>query len=282
MEYNDNYIRFINNFWFMDTEHNFGPNEIALYFLILKIVNRKHWKNPYIGLSNELTMIKFGIGKTAFDTAKRNLKLANLIDFKPGNGRGNTYQYHLKPVVEDHEMIEETKVDSKHTLSDTLSTTFSDTLSKPKPEASINSKQKLKYKKEKKIFQFVFRESEFFDKEKLASGLAGTTYEKADIDHYHEIMLNWSDSKAAKKVNWLATAKGWMARDKTEGKFITKDSNGISNAKPKSTIVTKGSTIDDIQALKRGTAKQADDSFSPGRTVGSDIRAEWTEATIVE
>lgn len=94
---------------------------------------------------------------------------------------------------------------------------------------------KTRLPKEKKSYPILFRESEIFDKEIFSAALEKTHYETANIDYYHEIMLNWSDSKQAKKVNWLAAAKNWMAKDMTEGKFIKKDfkppQNGQSNSK---------------------------------------------------
>lgn len=77
----------------------------------------------------------------------------------------------------------------------------------------------------------LFRESEFFEKKTFAAALENTQYEPANADYYHEVVLNWSDSKNAKKVNWLATVKNWMARDMTEGKFITKDFKPPQNGK---------------------------------------------------
>lgn len=77
-------------------------------------------------------------------------------------------------------------------------------------------------KNQKKVSLKIFRESEFFEKERLAAALFGTQYQDANVDYYHEVILNWSDSKQAKKADWLATAKNWMAKDMTEGKFISK------------------------------------------------------------
>lgn len=89
----------------------------------------------------------------------------------------------------------------------------------------------------KKIIPHLFTESDFFEKTRLAAALTGTQYDAANVDYYHEQALNWSESKNEKKSNWLATLKNWMARDMTEGKFITKNFkppvNGIkSGIKP--------------------------------------------------
>ena len=77
-------------------------------------------------------------------------------------------------------------------------------------------------KKERSI-PHLFRNSEFFEKKIFCAALEKTQYAAANLDYYHEVILNWSDGKDEKRSNWLATAKKWMATDMVEGKFITKD-----------------------------------------------------------
>lgn len=81
----------------------------------------------------------------------------------------------------------------------------------------------------------LFSQSNIFDKKVFADLLFGTQYESANIDYYHEVMNNWSDSGQNKKIEWLAAAKNWMAKDMKEGKFITYDytppKNGQANSK---------------------------------------------------
>ena len=126
-----NYIELINTFWQKDIEYCFSEKATALYFYLLNISNMTGWKNPF-GQSNAAIIAKFGWGKTSFDTAKNDLKKAGLIDFKPGDGRGIVYQYELKVIK---------KVDRKIPLSVHLSNSLSDTLSKQKPDTSINVNQ---------------------------------------------------------------------------------------------------------------------------------------------
>lgn len=107
-----------------------------------------------------------------------------------------------------------------------------------------------KPKSEKNSIQKIFRESEWFDKEKLAAAMQGTQYEGANMNYYHEVLLNWSDSKGAKKIDWLATCKNWMAKDMTEGKFITKNfkpnGNTTKNQQPTGANVSMASLYDRI------------------------------------
>lgn len=132
------YLDLINNFWQKDIEYGFSEKEIALYFYLLNVCNSIGWKNPF-GLSNSLTVIKFGWGKQAFNTAKQSLKTAGLIDFKCSQGRGKVYQYELKGSIPDP-------------FYRPFSNTFSDTFSGPKAETSLDididkSKKNKKYKR---------------------------------------------------------------------------------------------------------------------------------------
>jgi len=136
-----NYVELINNFWKKDIEYNFSDKETTLYFYLLSISNSINWKNPF-GLSNSMTIAKFGWGKKSFDTAKNNLQKAGLISFKPGDGRGHVYQYTIKDSEKAYQKAP-------------LSAHLSDTLSEQKGATSINininktSKEKDKDKKEK-------------------------------------------------------------------------------------------------------------------------------------
>ena len=68
--------------------------------------------------------------------------------------------------------------------------------------------------------QTLFSETEFLDIEKFKAAFIGSQYEEANFEYYHEVIKNWSDAKGEKKLNWIATAKNWMARDLKDGKFI--------------------------------------------------------------
>jgi hypothetical protein len=132
------YIELINNFWTKDIEYNFSDREIALYFYLLKVSNSISWRNPF-GLSSSMTTAKFGWGKKSFDTAKNRLKIAGLITFSPGDGRGNVYKYKITGSEREKEDEKECgKGNRKNTLSGTLSAHLSGTLSEQKGATSID------------------------------------------------------------------------------------------------------------------------------------------------
>ena len=82
--------------------------------------------------------------------------------------------------------------------------------------------------KESKVNK-LFSETEFIDIEIFKQKFIGSIYENANFNYYHEIINNWSSSGGNKKLDWIATAKNWMAKDIKEGKFI--DINYNPNAK---------------------------------------------------
>jgi hypothetical protein len=110
------YLELVNKFWHKDVEFNFHANEVALYFFLLKTCNQIGWKTPF-GCSNDMMMAKFGWGKGSFDTAKNRLTQADLIRFRPGNGRGNVYQYTLMGLQDETSTKENEKVYQNDTLS---------------------------------------------------------------------------------------------------------------------------------------------------------------------
>ena len=97
-----------------------------------------------------------------------------------------------------------------------------------------NAKEsKVKERKEKKSkvnSTTLFVDSEVNTIEKFEQSFIGTQYEVANFNYYFEVIKNWSDSKGEKKKDWIATAKNWMARDITNGKFIDKNYKINQNA----------------------------------------------------
>lgn len=76
---------------------------------------------------------------------------------------------------------------------------------------------------------FVFRESEYFDKEKFSLALSGSgpPYCNANPDFYYDACLNGSDSKGYKYIDWIAAIKNWIRRDIQKGNFQSMISENI-------------------------------------------------------
>jgi hypothetical protein len=72
----------------------------------------------------------------------------------------------------------------------------------------------------------LFAESPYADKTLFVAAFSGSEYETASLEYYHELIKNWSESKQARKRDWIATAKNWMLKDFKEGKLVTQSSTG--------------------------------------------------------
>ncbi|MGI4738490.1 MAG: hypothetical protein ACRYG7_25255 [Janthinobacterium lividum] len=88
------YLDLINQFWQKDLEFSFTADEVNLYFRLLKHANLLRWQKPRFNMAVDKLMLEVGIKtKRPFDTARRALRDAGLIDFVNGNGRGCTTEY---------------------------------------------------------------------------------------------------------------------------------------------------------------------------------------------
>jgi hypothetical protein len=83
--------------------------------------------------------------------------------------------------------------------------------------------KEIKEKKTKLNNTTLFVDSDVNTIEKFEQSFIGTQYEVANFNYYFEVIKNWSDANGEKKKDWIATAKNWMARDITNGKFIDKN-----------------------------------------------------------
>lgn len=144
-----NYIELINNFWRLNKEHSFTPNEKAVYFALLNKCNELMWKNPF-NQSSEYLAMDSGMSVSAMQKARNILKQLELIDFKAGDGRRNNTIYTLKDIEKGN-----LKGDFKNNLSNTLYSTLSNTLSGE--NRTNNNKHKTKQEEIKKniVYDYV-------------------------------------------------------------------------------------------------------------------------------
>lgn len=120
----------------------------------------------------------------------------------------------------------------------------------------MDKEEKPKKQKSEPGKKILFRESEYFDQTKLQIALLGTHYEHANVAYYHEAALTWSDSNQNKKIDWLATIKGFMARDMKENKFIDINYNPAHNGNKQAftgngqSLGTSAARIDALNRLR--------------------------------
>lgn len=89
------YIDLINNFWRLNKEHSFTPNEKAVYFALLNKANELMWKNPF-NQSNGYLALDSGMSEPAMIRARNTLKQKGLISYSSEVGRRHNTSYEIK------------------------------------------------------------------------------------------------------------------------------------------------------------------------------------------
>lgn len=88
-----------------------------------------------------------------------------------------------------------------------------------------NKQRKVKVKVEDKVedgsMKVLFCNSELSNIEKVRAALPEIHAELVDLQHYSDIIRNWSDTKGEKRTDrgWLATFRQWIKRDRDESKL---------------------------------------------------------------
>lgn len=150
------------------------------------------------------------------------------------------FQYgELKETCPAHKPV--FKTIEKNRVSDRVFNRVSNTLQEKeiyKEEEKETVKEEEK-EKEPYIHPHLFTESEFFNfpkfTEAITSGDAGEKYLPFDENYYYEAVKNWS-ANGNKKIDWIATARGFMLKDLKKGEAkIKKEFQGktisINNGK---------------------------------------------------
>ena len=96
-------------------------------------------------------------------------------------------------------------------------------------EQQSNTNKKYKNDKKEDRGEF-FSQSPFFDFQLFKINFTlNDKYKKYDVNYYYEAVKNWSESKGAKKKDWIATARGFAIRDEKENKAKLKPISYKSN-----------------------------------------------------
>ena len=133
-----------------------------------------------------------------------------------GHFKGCTYVVHERPNTENTESDKpntENPISDNTELQNTNST--KETLTK---ETSLLSAKTINLfgdtvEPSKNLPKHLFEDSEFFDFEKFKEKFMGPEFENVDLFYYHRAVSDWSKSKSEKKVDWIATARGFIRRD---------------------------------------------------------------------
>ena len=96
-------------------------------------------------------------------------------------------------------------------------------------EQQSNTNKKYKNDKKEDRGEY-FSQSPFIDFQLFKINFTlNDKYKKYDVNYYYEAVKNWSESKGAKKKDWIATARGFAIRDEKENKAKLKPISYKSN-----------------------------------------------------
>lgn len=70
---------------------------------------------------------------------------------------------------------------------------------------------------EKKTKKHLFKNSPYYDYEFFLKSI-DPKYHKFDLKYYHDSAINYSQSKGAMYIDWLAAIRNWVNKDEKEGK----------------------------------------------------------------
>lgn len=212
------------------------PIHSALYFFAVEHCNRLGWKQKF---SLPTEMAKEAIGVKSWHTY---IKAFNeLIEWKFFiliERSKNQYSANIIALTYFNEALDEaldeamTKHASKHMTeqeqsiyqsSDSIYKLITNNL-KPitdnysKFEKFVISLSNKKKEKTESI-NCLFKNSQFNTIELFKKEFENTEWQKADLKHYFESIIDWSNSKGKMSKDWIATARNWMRKDKQESKL---------------------------------------------------------------
>lgn len=112
----------------------------------------------------------------------------------------------------------------------------------------------------------LFIDSVFFDYDQFHAKFVGTEYEVFNTRYYYEAVLNWSNGKAAKKVDWVATARNFMLKDVQDKKAVY-DSNSTNGRFKKNEQTTTNNKNTGITYLDEDIARNLERLTGNGNNV---------------
>jgi len=209
-----------------------GLEGYAIYFQLLEIL-REQIDFMYPLEDIDLLADEIGTSEPKVRTVICNYQLFDVIDDKFFSIK---QIYYLQPYIEKTQrarLAAQKRWDNTNDNANAMQMHSKCNADAMQGKESKVKESKLKESKVKVSRQTLFSETQFLDIEIFKAAFIGTQYEEANFAYYHEVIKNWSDSKGEKKLDWIATAKNWMARDLKEGKFVhinyKPNATGISN-----------------------------------------------------
>lgn len=132
---------------------------------------------------------------------------------------------------------------------------------KDKEEEVEEEKAPPKSKTPKKNVSLLFTDSDFNDFDKFYAAFKNTDYEVFNLRYYYEAVSAWSTSKGEKKIDWIATARGFMLRDQKKNEAVYR---------PNTTQYEQSATSKRFYAKQSNQGKQSGSDYL-GQSIASDL-----------
>lgn len=191
-----------------------GLEGYAIYFMLLEVLREQlDFKYPLSDL--DLLADEFGTSEAKVNVVVNNYDLFILDD--EHNFFSIKQIYYLQPYIEKTERARLAAQKRWNLVNDDANAMQMHSKSNANAMQVKESKVKQSKQKDRKV---LFRETQYQNLDDYRNAFIGTIYENANHNYYHEVIRNWSDANNEKKIDWIATAKNWMARDIKEGKFV--------------------------------------------------------------
>ena len=238
MEYRINGFEQIKAFYGLvfNNEYPFKPHHISLYLFLINQNNRSNWmewfKCPY-----DLAMNGACINsRETYYRCLHELQDWKLIEYKPGinnwkaplvklvvlskngqvNGQVDVPVPEQAPVQLPEQVVRQAVEQVVGQLPEHIYKQLTNNL---KP-ITDNLKSVLEFLQNSKSTKAcLFKNSEYSNFELFKSKFIGTEFECADLKHYYDSFMDWSNSKGKLSKDWIASVRNGMRKDKGEGKL---------------------------------------------------------------
>lgn len=195
--------------WCFENPEKIKPTHTALYFFIIEHCNRLGWKQKF-GLPT--TMAKEALGISSYNTYINTLN--DLVEFgfiKVIEKSKNQYSSNIIALSNFNKALNKA-LDKALIKHDTKRRESTDSIDK---QETNNNEEVIDLSKKHK-----FSVSPYYNKHKFKEALPEWSAEK--LKYYYEALITWSN-EGNKKIDWIATAKQWAARDARMGKIKFED-----------------------------------------------------------
>jgi hypothetical protein len=215
--------------WGFENTDIVKPIHSAIYFFAIDKCNRLGWKEKF-GFPSSHCMEAIGV--RSYNTYKG--ALDDLVEWGFIEMIKKSRNQHTSNIIAISKYDKATnkaltKATAKHDTEQSESYIQSDgsidILRTKEPINLITLEQEAPTTEKQKNKNHLFSNSSIATLEEFEKAFEGTDYENCNLQFYFESVRDWSLSKGAKKLDWVAVARNFMRGDKKDNKLQMK--NGI-------------------------------------------------------